>query len=475
MTIPDLTRDSAAALLALGHVLIASWVSIHALLTKREVGRAISWIGLAWLSPMVGSLLYLLFGINRVARRARGLRQSYSGSAWRARSLAIPESPTDPMRPLRVAGNRVTGRPIDGGNSIEVLQDGDEAYPRMLAALDAARRSIALSTYIFEDDGVGQTFVAALARAHDRGVRVRVLIDGVGGGYFRGGAYRRLRRAGVPAARFLHTFWPWRMPFVNMRTHRKMLLVDHEVAFVGGMNIGAGNLRKASAEKRIRDLHFRTTGPIVGQLAEVFADDWLFAAGEPSEEPPRARPDVASADCEARVITSGPDQDLEAIEAILLVAISQARQSIRILTPYFLPDEPIVSALATAALRGVSVDIVTPERSDHRFFNWAMESHIGPLVACGCRVWRAPPPFEHAKLLTVDEHWVLIGSANWDVRSLRLNFELNVEVYDAPFAKTLDALISARLVRHVTSEEIAQTPLLAQLRNAAARLLLPYL
>ena len=199
--IPALVRGELVALL---HLVLAAGVTVHVLLTKREAGSSVAWIGLAWLAPIMGSVLYLLLGINRVRRRAQSLHRPRPPK--RIRNVATARS--DHLAALEHAGQQITGRPTEEGNSIQLLENGDNAYPQMLAAIDGATRSIALSSYIFRADVAGNPFIEALTRAKDRGVEVRVLIDGYGGGYFTSSTYHRLRRAGVPAARFLHSTLP---------------------------------------------------------------------------------------------------------------------------------------------------------------------------------------------------------------------------------------------------------------------------
>jgi cardiolipin synthase len=175
------------------------------------------------------------------------------------------------------------------------------------------------------------------------------------------------------------------------------------------------------------------------------------------------------------VVTSGPDQDLEKIELLVLEAIGCARHSIRIMTPYFLPDERIVTALVLAALRNTEVDIVLPEHSNHPAVDWATRAHIGPLLAAGCRVWTHPAPFDHSKLMTLDGTWGFVGSANWDTRSFRLNFEINVEIYDPAVVRAVEGKIVAKRARRITGAELERRPMAVRLRDGAARLLLPYL
>jgi cardiolipin synthase len=214
---------------------------------------------------------------------------------------------------------------------------------------------------------------------------------------------------------------------------------------------------------------------VVPQLVEAFCEDWLFTTGETLAGEAWYPVSAAVGEVIARVITSGPDQDLQKLEFMLLGAITDARRSIRVATPYFLPDERLVSALSLAAFRGVEVDIVLPARSNHRLVDWATRAQLRPLLEAGCRIWHQAPPFDHSKLMVVDEAWCLVGSANWDVRSLRLNFEVNVEVYSADFGARLDGVIKSKRGRLMTLETLDERQFPVVLRDAAVRLLLPYL
>jgi cardiolipin synthase len=458
--------------LAVGLV-VAVAVTIHVLLRKRDIGAAIGWIGLAWLSPILGGLIYFVFGINRVRRRARKLRDDPRGA--RRRHGPIEPSRDDHLAPLERAATAITGRPPESGNAVRVLHHGDEAYPDMLAAIAGARDSIALSSYILRDDEAGGTFIDALIAARQRGVETRVLIDGIGGGYFLSPAFDRLSKAGVPAARFMHSPLPWRMPFLNLRTHKKILVVDGRIGFSGGMNISAQNVLASHPREPVRDTHFRWDGPVVRQLTEAFVQDWNFATDETLDGPAWFPGLAPSGQAVVRVVTSGPDQDLEKIMFLVLSAISCARASIVVMTPYFLPEERLVTALALASLRGVSVDIVVPRESDHRMIDWATRAQIGPMLDHGCRLWLNPPPFDHSKIMVVDECWCLVGSSNWDMRSLRLNFELDLEVYHSDLAAELSALAKRCMAEQVTVADLNARRLPARLRDAGLRLLLPYI
>jgi cardiolipin synthase len=462
-----------AIALSAAHFALAAGVTLHVLAHNRNPGSAVSWIGLAWLSPVVGSLLYVLLGINRVQRRAR------SEGVVPPEDPQVEASPAPPacqhLAGLELAARRISRRNVQPGNAIDMLANGDAAYPQMIAAIEGATSSVALSSYIFRADAIGHEFISALVGAHRRGVEIRVLIDGYGGGYVRSATYRRLHHARVPVARFMHSVLPWRMPFLNLRTHRKILCVDGRVAFTGGLNIGAENVAARKPRHMVLDSHFRFEGPVVAQLCEAFAGQWYFTSGETLAGPAWFPQLAPVGDSLVRAITSGPDQDLGKIELLVLEAIACARSSIQIMTPYFLPDDRIITALALAAMRNVAVDIVLPEHSNHPTVDWAMRAHIGPLLTAGCRVWTHKPPFDHSKLMTVDGIWCLVGSANWDMRSFRLNFEVNLEVYHSVIVEQVSAKIAANQTARLLQADLDRRSLPSRLRDNAAHLMLPYL
>jgi cardiolipin synthase A/B len=469
-----------ALVLSLIHIPLAVGVTLHVLFNKRDVAASVGWIGLAWLSPIFGSVLYLIFGINRVKRRANQLRDMHPFRPAAEQASAGP-SRDDHLAAFVRAGDQITQRPAEDGNAVAVLHNGDEAYPQMIAAIDAAQHSAVLSTYLFRADAAGRAFIDALDRANRRGVQVRVLIDSIGSGYFLSPAYWRMRRRRVDVVRFMHSPLPWRMPFINLRTHKKLLVVDGRFAFMGGLNIGDENVLLSKPRHPVRDTHFRLEGPIVGQLAEVFAEDWLFASGESLSGEKNllgetwASPPGAAGFALARAVVSGPDENIQKIEFLILEAISCAQRTIKIMTPYFLPDDRLITALALASMRGVEVTLIVPARGNHPIVDSATRSQVGPLLAAGCQIWQNPPPFEHSKLMTVDGIWAFIGSANWDMRSFRLNFELNMEIYDSSLVEQLNALMATKQRLPLTATELDARPFPIRLFDNAARLMLPYL
>jgi cardiolipin synthase len=457
----------------------------HAVLYKRETRSAIAWVGFICLVPLVGSVMYFVFGVNRLRRRAVLLRGQME--RYRADS-PHPECPPEKLPELlpshsghvnmlaRIVG-AVVGRPILPGNQIDALINGDEAFPAMLAAIGAAQKSISLQTYIFDRDEVGLEFAQALGDAVRRRVEVRVLIDAAGTRYSWPSILPALRHQGIKHARFLPSMAPWSVTTLNMRTHRKLLVIDGLDGFTGGMNIRVGNCLKKNPASPVQDIHFHVRGPVVTQLQEAFTDDWMFCTGEALRgeawfPEPQERGTML-----VRGITDGPDEDFEKLRWTILGALSIARTSVRIMTPYFLPDSAIVSSLILAAMRGVKVEILLPSINNLPVVHWASRSMWWQVLEHGCRIWLTAPPFDHSKLMIVDGCWSLVGSANWDARSLRLNFEYNLECYDPGFAGRLETLVEKKRAggREVTMEEVDGRSLPIRLRDGLARLLSPYL
>jgi cardiolipin synthase len=376
----------------------------------------------------------------------------------------------------RVVGN-VVQKPLLAGNHLEPLINGDQAFPAMLQAIQQARHTVSFVTYIFDRDEIGLAFARALGEAKRRGVEVRVLIDAAGTRYSWPPILHALRREGVTYARFLPMFGLWRILSLNLRTHRKILVADGNLGFTGGINIRVGNCLERRPSRPVQDVHFRIQGPLVSQLQEVFADDWLFTTGEALRGEAWFPKLEKVGPVLARSVVDGPDEDFEKLRWTILGALSIARYSVRIVTPYFLPDPAIVSALNLAAMRGVVVDIVLPSRSNLPFVQWASRAMWWQVLEHGCRLWLTPPPFDHSKLMIVDGAWVLLGSANWDARSLRLNFEYNLECYDSQLAERLDLLVEQKRknARQMTLAEVDNRPLPGRLRDGVARLLTPYL
>lgn len=431
-------------------IVMGGTAAVHAAMTKREVRSAIGWVGIILLSPVVGALIYLVVGVNRIRRKPLLERRvvRYHDSDGHLLSLAAEEASYIKrfgarMASLRRLGDKVTGAPLFDGNRMAILSSGDETYAAFCEAIEGAQRSIILETYIFDRDRVGLKIADCLRAAHERGVEVRVLIDAVGARYSVPSIVGHLRDFGVPVATFNgQVIVGLRLPYANLRTHRKIMVVDGHTAFAGGMNI-----REAFAGPDcLRDTHFRITGPVVADLFAVASEDWHFQTGETLDGPAWALPRTEDCDRQAslvRAVASGPDSSIETNHRVMMGAFSIAERSIRIMTPYLLPDNVLLGALATAARRGVAVEIIVPSQNNLAIVGRAMVAQFELMMKNGCRIFLASGAFDHSKLMVVDGRWAYVGSSNLDSRSLRLNFEIDLEVHDEDFAAAIERRILA--------------------------------
>jgi len=471
-------------MLILLHFPVAVLAAGHALLFKSDCRAALGWIAVCLLFPLVGPLLYFLFGINRIHTRAQKLKRLFPLQF--DEDFERPDNKPEPvMSALSLSPQlseivriscAVTRRPMVAGNTIEILENGEKAYPAMLAAIEKSQHSLFLSTYIFETNKTGRQFIDALARAARRGVDVRVIIDGIGEINYFPRAGTLLKKQGVRIARFLP---PRLIPpalHINLRNHRKILVADGQVGFAGGMNIGDRHLAEVPENpQRVVDVHFRLTGPVVGQIEQVFLEDWGFCTGEQMSFETMSPTGEGGVIC--RTIVEGPNEDHDKLSSIIFGAVATARRKISIMTPYFLPSHELIAALQNAALRNVEVDILLPAKNNLRFVQWATAKMLWQLLQRGVRIHYQPPPFVHSKLFIVDDQYAQIGSANIDPRSLRLNFELAVEVFGEPVAEVLAPHFQQRLMnaRKISLEEVEARSIPIRIRDALFWLFSPYL
>ena len=486
MNINEFLRNTWPHLVTLAIFLAILATAVHILYKKRNPKAAAGWLGLVWFAPVLGVCLYWMFGVNRIKRRA-GLRFADKQDVPLPERKAavsplfieqmLSSNAKNSLSLLSRMTEKLTRQPLMQGNKITPLINGDQAYPKMLACLATAQYSISLCSYIFSNDTWGRRFRSALGDAKKRGVEVKVLIDGLGARYSFPPITWGLRRDGIKAAEFMKTMLPWSFQYLNLRNHRKILVIDGKIGFTGGMNIRAGNYLGDNPSHLIQDLHFLIEGPVVAELQRSFAEDWIFTTGEMLHGKKWFPRLDSQGDGVARGISDGPDEDFDKLRMVILAALASAQESISIITPYFLPDEELVSALRIAALRGVEIDILLPAVSNLRMVKWASDAGLEELLRQGCRVFLTHPPFDHSKVMIVDHAWVLLGSANWDARSLALNFEFNVECYDFQLAQAMEAVLQEKknTARELTLQEILTKSPIVKLRNRFFRLFSPYL
>lgn len=448
-------------------VLISVGAATHALLSKQDPRAALGWMALCVVVPVFGPVLYLLLGINRPGVFDRG-----------ALILQNPVAQLEECQGFDHPLDRVTAKlsryPCSRDNRVEMLRNGEQAYPAMLEAINHAEHSVLLCTYIFDSDEAGKEFVDALAECANRGVTVRVLVDSVGSLYSFPSAVRLLRNAGVTTSRFLPLFHrnSW---LLNMRNHRKILAIDGRLAFTGGMNIGSRHMVGRHRAGSAGDVQFRIEGGVARSLVDIFCRDWKFATGETLN--PHSADLVATGNTPCRPISDGPDCEIGTLPKLLLGLIGSAASSITIVTPYFLPPPAIAGALIGATLRGVRVRILLPEHSNLPYVMWASEHALLDFLRSSVEVYYQPRPFSHTKMLLIDDDFLQIGSYNLDARSLRLNFELAVNIFDKSLRRKIDFELEERLSLSFRVElpYLRDRSLPVRIRNATSWLFTPYL
>ena len=485
MLFVDFIQISWPFILSLGSLLLLLYTAGHILLNKHDTRSATGWLGLVWFAPVIGICLYWLLGVNRIKRRAKARLATRQVIPLPQKNLAVQpqhvanlfNKDQNGLAMLCHLTDKVTREPLMEGNKINPLINGDQAFPLMLESITQALHSISLCTYIFDDDSWGNKFRSALNKAKERGVDVKILIDGVGARYSLPPMVWKLRRDGIPVVCFMQPVLPWRFHYFNLRNHRKLLIIDGKIGFTGGMNIREGHYLSDTPKSPIQDLHFHIEGPVVAELQKAFAEDWSFSTGEKLTGE-KWFPELRQVgNGVARGISDGPDEDFDTLRLVILGALASAQKSIKIVSPYFLPDEELITGLCTASLRGIDVDILLPREPNLKMIKWASDAGLERLLESGCTLHVSNPPFDHSKIMLVDQAWVLLGSANWDTRSLKLNFEFNVECYDLELAHSIQTIFAEKLhASHpVSLQEVKSKKLPIQLRNKFFRLFLPYL
>ena len=463
------------------HISFSLLTSLHIVLFKENYRTSLAWIGLVVFSPVMGSLLYWFFGINRIKRLAQKEHpRTQQNNFTKVEKPVNYHDIAKHWHPYLVSGNAILPSNYLANNSVEPLVNGDIAYPAMLESIRQAKISVALSSYIFDYDSLGRQFVTALSDAHNRGVAVNVLLDGIGIGYSWRKSDRALKKLGVPTARFLPADSFASVRFINLRNHRKILCIDGDVAYIGGINISKRNVVETAVHP-IDDIHFRVTGPVIDQISQVFIEDWRFATGTSLTFPVYRANTMTATDEQsvvARVVQDGPDEHHNRVRWTLINALGAAQSSVKIMTPYFIPDQILMTSLHAAALRGVSIEIIVPARSNIPFIDWVMASNFARIIQHGIKIYKNKRPFDHSKIVIIDDLWSLIGSSNWDARSLEFNFEINIECFDTQLNAQLTELFNVKKQnanRVDADDDVNNRPIYIRFRNNLVRLFSPYL
>jgi cardiolipin synthase len=399
-------------LLSSALVIVMLTVVVSLLRSRRPPGSTLAWIFAVILIPYVGIPLYFLFGVRKIRRLSTGDRVNEPVEIW-------------------------------PNTEVEIVTGGVQAYNLFQQQLQSAQRSIDLATFIFARDEVGQALLNQLIEKAKSGVRVRLLVDALGSSLMVRPSFSALREAGAEVAFFKPLLRLRALGQVNLRNHRKLLVIDDESAIFGGMNLAHEYLGPIEDEKRWADLAIHLRGSSVQRLRALFAHDWQMAHSQRGKPPPHpAGAALAVAETHlAQIVASGPDHANDPLYDQLLSACFEARQRIWIATPYFVPDETLTKALSLASLRGVDVRLLVPKKSNHLFADLCRGSYVRQLRDMGVKIYLYPK-MSHAKLVLIDEQRALVGSANFDLRSLLYNYELGVFLYSPSEIQVLDQWLS---------------------------------
>lgn len=447
-------------------------LSVWIVMQQREPIATLSWIMSLALLPVIGLVIYHFFGPQRIKRQQSRRSRSRAGL-----SGALPPGlkPSSDCITVARLGQASTGFAPATATRVGLLVDGAAKYDALLEAIAAARHHVHVEYYIFEPDRTGTLIRDALVERARAGVRVRVLLDAVGSSRLSRAFLAPLREAGVEFAWFhpAKLRWIWR-PRVNLRNHRKVVVVDGLLGFTGGINVTDEENERLDPGA-YHDLHLRLEGEVVRWLQLTFLEDWHYATGIALRDE-HLWPQAATGTVLAQVLISGPDSPWEAIHRVKVEAIHQANRRVWLVTPYFVPGEAARMALSSAALRGLDVRVIVPARSDSRIVSAAARSYFDELIAAGVRVFEFGPRMLHSKAMLVDEDSCLFGSANFDHRSFRLNFELSLMVNDIGVAAVLEGQILADLehCREIKADR-PKASFPRRLGDACARLFSPLL
>lgn len=435
-------------LVSILHLCVLIGIALRIFSRRNASGAAVGWLLLVVLLPGVGALMYLLIGERRLGRkwmqRAIALRPEML--RWAAdippECIAAPTTLTAGGESISRLAHAAVGLPLMSGHRLQLLSDSTSIMQAMIADIDAARNSVRLEFYIWHAGGFVDDLIAALVRARGRGIACSVLMDSLGSRpFFKSEAFERLRAAGVDVVEVLPVN-PLRALFVrfDLRDHRKIAVIDRRVAYTGSMNIADPRFFKQDAGVgEWVDAMVRIEGPTAWVLEAVSLTVTSLQTGQRFAPPPPPRLPPAGSS-QIQIFPSGPQASILRIDALLLAAIYAARREIVLTTPYFVPGEALMTALRTAALRGVQVVLIVPEKIDSRLVRYASEAYIEDLLAVGVRIMRFRDGLLHTKSMVVDEEITVFGTVNLDLRSFELNFEVSMIAYDREFSTAMRAL-----------------------------------
>lgn len=467
-------------------ILICQWiiriVMIPVVMRNRRPTAAMAWLLVIFFEPTVGLIAYLLLGNAKLPRKRIREHRSVARAVQTLVRLAEqqPHIITPPIdeahRPLAVLTERVGEMPCVGGNSFELFDDTDEALSAIIADIDAAEHHAHLMFYIYEDDESGHRVFEALCRAVKRGVACRVLADAVGSWGMLRSLAPRMTAAGIEVRAMLPVNpLRRRLARMDLRNHRKLAVIDGRIAHTGSQNIV--NADYGRRRLKWHDVMVRVRGPVVPQLQLVFMEDWYFETDEVLEGPHILPPPRTAGPYAIQAVPTGPTYPAESMQNLIVGAVHHAREHVIIASPYLVPNEPFLTALEVATMRGVTVDIIVPIKSDHRLVSAAGRAYFGDMLDAGVNLYLHSHGLLHSKIMTIDHSLAMIGSGNFDIRSFRLNLELNLLLYGDEATRQIGRLLDRYVGESVPliREHWAKRPLGRRFVEDTAKLLSPLL
>ncbi|MTI14442.1 cardiolipin synthase [Sansalvadorimonas verongulae] len=478
----------------IGYIAMIAAFILVIVMKRRPVGVSLSWLLLLFVLPVGGIVLFLMFGTHRLGnkrvKRAEAFAPTYNEWFNHLKQVLFP----DPEKLLeRPRHNRVynltehtTRIPALPENSLSLFHETDSIFQALIHDIEQAQETVHLEFYICEAGGRIDELLSALERVNDRGVSCKMLLDAVGSSQFlKSSDAMRLKASGIKIRSSLHV-GPLRMLLerIDLRNHRKMVIIDDDIAWTGSSNLADPALFKQSAGVgQWIDAMVRIQGPAAHATGAVFLSDWAMETGEdlqvyrqPYQYQPQCSPTPEN-NAPVHVVPSGPGVDRKLIHQVLLAAAYESQQELIISTPYFVPDEALVTALCSAANRGVRVTLVVPEKNDSRMVHFASRSYYSDLLNAGINLMHFTAGLLHTKCVLVDRETVLFGTVNLDMRSVWLNFELTLIVYDQSFGQHIATLMEDYISRSepVNKNEFARRPFTSKLSENIAQLFSPLL
>ena len=456
-------------------VIFSTWVITR---HHRVPAATLAWVLACILLPYLGFIFYLFFGYRRLRRQKRtkpspAQKLSTVGFRTNLRAVSDFELDRDLMRIAKL-GKNLTHFPVTLGNKIRCIEEAATTYIEIADTINNAKKYVYLEYYIFQPDETGKKFREILINKAQKGVQCRLLVDHIGSFNLNTKFVHPMVEAGVKFA----YFWPVKIsrPWgAHLRNHRKIVVVDGEIGFIGSQNIGDEYVNWKNRNLSWRDTHLRIEGPAVRQLESIFCEDWQFTTHEELNVQSNNKGNNLNSGCAVQILPTGPDDPQQSLELIIASLIYAARQRITIVTPYFVPTTTILSAFEAAAKTEIDVDILVPDKTNHWIVGWVARGWYRDVINSGARIFRYSKTFVHAKLVTVDNRVSVVGSANMDERSFRHNFECSTLIYDQHFTERLVQSFDeiAAESQEITTTDIENQSFLLDLRDGLFRTLSP--